>query len=112
MSGLWPAPNWNGYLYYSTGASQRPPSLTLPYRGRTGDITPGFTWPTDTSEFVIEYSKYAKGGILKTKLPPTLRLREKNKVKVACRIPKVGAKTRYTFVPEDVPFPKKKERRE
>jgi hypothetical protein len=62
MSGLRLAPNWNGYLYYSTGASQCLPSLTLPYRGRTGDTKPGFTWPTDTREFVIEYSKCGKRG--------------------------------------------------
>ena len=68
MSGLRPALNWNESLYYSTGASQRFPSLTLPYRGRTGDITPGFTWPTDTSEFVIEYSKYAKEGDTESKI--------------------------------------------
>ena len=62
MSGLRPAPNWNGYLYYSTGASQRLTSLTLPYRGRTGYTKPGVTWPDDTKEFVTEYSKYGKGG--------------------------------------------------
>ena len=60
MSGLRPAPTWNGYLHYRTGALQRLLSLTLPYRGRTGDTKPGFTWPTDTREFVIEYSKYGK----------------------------------------------------
>ena len=77
MSGFRPAPNWNSYLYYSTGASQRPPSLTLPYRQRNGDTNPGYTWPTDSRERVIEYSKYGKGGDTENAITTNTPFKEK-----------------------------------
>ena len=106
MPGLGPAPNWNGYLYYSTSALQRLPSLTLPYRGRTGDTKLGFTWPTDTREFAIEYSKYG-GGDTENAITTNTTLREKDKVRSHVASPRLGVRLRTPVSPKMSPFPKK-----
>ena len=67
-----------------------------------GPLTPGNFW--------LNFQSTGRGGNLKTQLPPTLRLREKNKVKVTRHVPKVRGKTRYHVVPESVSSPKKMNR--